>query len=700
MAFGNIDYGTWMGNNPQAQGVVTEDIYNQALNHYGSMPSGNLAPNGTMFWGNDVSQQLGLPGGSYRSLAGSAHHRPSTQSQQGMGSIYVPGEVDQVARQQGVTGMHSGQLIGDYYNNAGVLDAMGSTNPADLGITQAPESQPSLFNAPMRSRTGARQEQIGDGTANQFAVNDFMTWFNNQGPRADGPLGSELNFPRARTYNTPYGESAVLPGNITQSFDPNLMQSNPGLFGAGVQTDQLMRGLPMYGDTLHGFVPPWVAASAGLDESNYLQGFYPPAPSLYDDNGYPIGATPGGLPQASYFGQNGYGAGAPGGSQFNPGTNAGGGGFGQGNGSGSGTGGANPNPFPSGGGSGGSGSGGSGTGGGGTTLPSLPGNPASPTYNDPNVSALSSGTGTGAVAANGAPSSASEWLAAGANDFGYLQGFAQDGQATNTMPAWQAMVEAQERNLDRRYADLQESFNVSGNRASTPFGQAAVDFQTQAGLEQNALLAQMTQQALEAATGRQFGAAGQLGQMAQQGIGQLSGQDFQSDMWQMQHAYDLAQQMYQGSVGAAQSLNDTAMRAATAMYGAETAAGMSETDRQMALMQMTLGGANDLSSLWMQNLGVGSTLGQQQYGIGQNDIDRVYQEWLRTRNYNSPLLPYQYAGATGYPVTAYPQQNQSQWPSILGSVAGPLSGLLGGIGGGGGNNSTTNLSGYFGGILG
>jgi len=711
MAFGNIDYGTWMGNNPQAQGVVSEDIYNQAVNYYGAMPSGNTAPNGTMFWGSDVAKQLGLPGGSYRSLAGSAYHTPSTQTQQGMGSIYVPGEVDQVARQQGVTGMGSGQLIGDYYNNAGVLGAMGSTNAADHGI----QSQQTGMTAPMGSRTAAAAQQrsdLGLGTLNQTAVNDFMTWFNNQGPRAEGPLGSQLNFPQARTYDTPYGQSAVLPGNITQSFDPNLMQTNPGLFGAGVQTDQLMRGLPGYGGPLHGFVPPWVAASAGLDGSNYLEGSYPPAPSLYDDNGFPIGASQGGLPQASYYGQNGFGASAPGGSQYNPGTNAGGGydygsvfgggsGYGQGNGSGSGTGGANPNPFPPAGGSGGSGSG-SGTGGGGTTLPSLPGSNASPTYNQPTVTNPNpGGGGVGNASANGVPSSAAEWLASGANDFGYLQSFAQDGQAINQLPAWQAMTDAQQRNLDRRYADLQESFNVSGNRASTPFGQAAVDFQTQAGLEQNALLAQMTTQALEAAMGRQYGASGQLGQMAQQGISQLSGQDFQSDMWQMQHAYDLAQQMYQGSVGAAQSLNQTAMQAATQLYGAETAAGMTEQDRQMALMQLSLAGAGDLSNLWRQNLGAGSALGQQQYGIGQNEIDRIYQEWLRTRNYNSPLLPYQYAGATGYPVTAYPQQNQSQWPSILGGLAPGLSSILGGFGGGGGaQGSTTNLGGYFGGILG
>ena len=190
--------------------------------------------------------------------------------------------------------------------------------------------------------------------------------------------------------------------------------------------------------------------------------------------------------------------------------------------------------------------------------------------------------------------------------------------------------------------------------------------------------------------GRQYGAASTLGQMAQQGISQLSAQDFQNDMWQMNHLYNLANQMYGGSVRGADALNDQAMRAAQALYGVETGAGQNEIQRQLALLNLGLGGASDLSRLWMQNLGVGSALGQQQYGIGQNEIDRIYQEWLRTRGYNSPMLPYQYAAATGYPLMAYPQQQQSAWPSILGTMAGPLASILGGLGG-----NRSNSSGYF-----
>lgn len=657
MAYTNPSYATsydqYLEKNPQAQGILTPDIYDKAVGIFGYMPTGTLAPNGTMFWNQSIANQLGLPGGTKLSTMGTAYSQAATPGDpySGSGSIYVPQEVQQAANRQGYTGMGQASVIGDYYQNAGVLPAMSSQNPVDYGqfnVLGLPGM--STAGAPQRSRTGQVQEAAAAGTPvnpvgtqNQGTVNDFLSWYNNQGPRAEGALGSQLNFPQARELQNQYGNWAVMPGQIGTTYDADLMRSNPGIFAAQIQSQQLLQGDPMYGNVLHGFVPPWIAASAGLNGSNYLMGDWPAAPALYDDNGVPIGYDPS-VPQATYY---------PGG------------GFGQGNGSGSGTGGANPNPFPSTGGNGGSGGD---TGGGGSTLPSLPGSTASPTYNQPTVTDPGAGVSTGSFFPNGAPSSAAEWLAAGGNDLSYLQGFAQNGQPIDALPAWDAMVAAQQRNLDRRYADLMESFNVSGNRVSSPFGQAAVDFQNQAGLEQNALLAQMTQAALEQAMGRQYGAAGQLGQMAQQGIGQLAGQDFQSDMWQMQHAYDLAQQMYQGSTNAAAQMNDAAMRAATAMYGQETAAGMSEADRQMALQQMMMGAANNLSTLWMQNLGMGSTLGQQQYGIGQNEIDRIYQEWLRTRNYNNPLLPYQYAAATGYPLMAYPQQQQSAWPSILGTL--------------------------------
>lgn len=72
------------------------------------------------------------------------------------------------------------------------------------------------------------------------------------------------------------------------------------------------------------------------------------------------------------------------------------------------------------------------------------------------------------------------------------------GAATpvSALPAWQAMVDAQQRNLSSGAADLSSLFSTSGARFSSDFGNAATDYMTQARLGQNALLGQMQLPAL------------------------------------------------------------------------------------------------------------------------------------------------------------------------------------------------------------
>jgi hypothetical protein len=91
-----------------------------------------------------------------------------------------------------------------------------------------------------------------------------------------------------------------------------------------------------------------------------------------------------------------------------------------------------------------------------------------------------------------------------------LAGMAQTGDPTDVGPAWQAMVDAQQRNIQRQGADLREQFAFGGDLKSSPFGQAATDFYSQTAKDQNALLAQMTQQAQEAAAGRKLTAGEDL----------------------------------------------------------------------------------------------------------------------------------------------------------------------------------------------
>lgn len=103
-----------------------------------------------------------------------------------------------------------------------------------------------------------------------------------------------------------------------------------------------------------------------------------------------------------------------------------------------------------------------------------------------------------------------------------MKSMSDTGMPVDAMPAWQAMVEAMKRNIDRGAADLREQFAFSGNLASSPFGNAAVDYYTQAGKDQNALLGQMSLSAMESARGRQasaseslMGQGGQLGEFLQ-----------------------------------------------------------------------------------------------------------------------------------------------------------------------------------------
>jgi hypothetical protein len=87
-----------------------------------------------------------------------------------------------------------------------------------------------------------------------------------------------------------------------------------------------------------------------------------------------------------------------------------------------------------------------------------------------------------------------------------MQQFSETGLPISQLPAWQAMIAAQERNIGQREAGLREEFAFTGNLAGSPFGTAMTDFQSQTALDQNALLAMMETGAMESARGRQLGA--------------------------------------------------------------------------------------------------------------------------------------------------------------------------------------------------
>lgn len=291
------------------------------------------------------------------------------------------------------------------------------------------------------------------------------------------------------------------------------------------------------------------------------------------------------------------------------------------------------------------------------------------------------------------------------------------GNPINQTPAWDAMVAAQQHNIGEGQARLNEQFNVGGGRFSTAFGTAAADYNNQAVLDQNSLLAQMTAQAGESAQGRLLnagstlaglgqqglstaagissGAAGQLGQLGFQGASQLSNQDFQSIMQQYGISADMAKYMaggadqassqlagygagasnaiYGGSLAGANSLFGAENNAAQSMFGAQNSLFPSFMNNALQTQQQGLGAAGDLSNLWNANLQTGSQIGQQQYGIGQNEINNAYQQWLYQQPTNNPLLSMMFSGATGYPQMYNPTYQPGQLGEIMkgvGSMAG------------------------------
>jgi len=67
-------------------------------------------------------------------------------------------------------------------------------------------------------------------------------------------------------------------------------------------------------------------------------------------------------------------------------------------------------------------------------------------------------------------------------------------QGISALPEWQAMIDAQQRNIGQNQANLREQFAGMGNLAGSPFGTAMTDFMTQTTKDQNALLGQLQQQ--------------------------------------------------------------------------------------------------------------------------------------------------------------------------------------------------------------
>jgi hypothetical protein len=104
-------------------------------------------------------------------------------------------------------------------------------------------------------------------------------------------------------------------------------------------------------------------------------------------------------------------------------------------------------------------------------------------------------------------------------------------QGVSALPEWQAMVQAQQQNIQQQQANLAEQFGVNGGLVGSGYGNALQNFQQGTTATQNALLAQLQQQNIQniqmpIAEGLQSGAS-QFGSGLQQLQNQAIQQMFQ-----------------------------------------------------------------------------------------------------------------------------------------------------------------------------
>ena len=96
---------------------------------------------------------------------------------------------------------------------------------------------------------------------------------------------------------------------------------------------------------------------------------------------------------------------------------------------------------------------------------------------------------------------------------------------------------------------------------------------------------------------------------------------------------------------------------------------MQHIQQQLQYEQFGIGAAGDFSNLWNQGLRTGMEVGQQQYGYGTDQINRQYEEWLRTQPQYNPMLQYMSQLATGGTPMTFPQYRPSAWSQLLNAGA-------------------------------
>jgi hypothetical protein len=108
---------------------------------------------------------------------------------------------------------------------------------------------------------------------------------------------------------------------------------------------------------------------------------------------------------------------------------------------------------------------------------------------------------------------------------------------------------------------------------------------------------------------------------------------------------------------------------------------------------LNLSAASGANQGYLGNLGMGSQLGGQQYNTLQDQINRAYQEFIRTQPLYNPLNGLMQQLAMGQSSMYYPMYTQGALGPMLGAAGSLLPMImqmfgLGGYGGGGGSMPT------------
>lgn len=326
-------------------------------------------------------------------------------------------------------------------------------------------------------------------------------------------------------------------------------------------------------------------------------------------------------------------------------------------------------------------------------------------------------TGQTAGAANAGPN----------QDVAFMRNLVQNPTPYDASDYWQKLVTAQDRSTKQNAGNLQEFFNSTGNRFSTGFGDAMTDYWTQTNRDQNALLAQLQMQGYETERNRQFGgatslsqltsglednaqnralqAANSLGSYAFQGPALQSQQNFnwalndrnqqfqqylnnsnqgfqaamynagaadQSSMALLNNASQAANQLNQNAIFGANNLFGAENSALNNLFGSATGSIPWWMQSEQFAQQLGLNTATGLNASILQNLGLGSQIGGQQYQTYQDQINRAYQEFLRTSPYYHPNLQMLQQLSLAQSGQYFPQYQ----PSTFNQVGGLLGMLL------------------------